>query len=182
MMDRHGPRLVIEAGVLLMASGLLLAPFITTPWHLYATLGVLVGGGTNLLSYTGQSLYLPNWFARHRSLAISVAFSGVGVGAIVLLPWLQTIIELDGWRASCWVMGLMVLLVLGPINLFVRRRPEDIGLLPDGGSGVDECEQTGHPANVVDPHWASVDWTLRRAMQTGRFWWITLAFFSGPFA
>src|SRR6266567_4251774 len=44
LMDRRGPRVVMEMGVLLMGAGLLLAPLAREPWHLYATLGVLVGG------------------------------------------------------------------------------------------------------------------------------------------
>src|SRR3954452_3458061 len=134
VMDRYGPRVVIGAGVCMMAAGLLAAPRIREPWQLYVTLGVLVGAGANLMSFTAQSLFLPNWFVRRRGLAISIAFSGVGIGAIVLLPWLQTIIGRNGWRASCWTMGLLVLFVLGPLNLLLWRRPEDIGLLPDGGS------------------------------------------------
>jgi MFS family permease len=89
LMDRRGPRVVIEMGVGLMATGLLLAPLVHQPWHLYATLGVLVGSGTNCLGYTAQSLFLPHWFVRRRGLAMSVAFSGVGVGSILVLPWLQ---------------------------------------------------------------------------------------------
>ena len=96
VIDRHGPRVVIECGVCMMASGLFMAPAIKEPWHLYATLGVLVGAGANLMTFTAQSLFLPNWFVRRRSLALSIAFSGVGVGAITLLPWLQTIIGRDG--------------------------------------------------------------------------------------
>ena len=182
LVDRHGPRPVIESGVCLLASGLLLAPGIGRPWQLYATLGVLVGGGANLMSFTAQSLYLPNWFVRRRGLAISVAFSGVGVGAIVLLPWLQTIISDDGWRASCRAMGLLVLLVVGPLNLLVRRRPEDIGLLPDGGPHTAGAGGRHGPSNVVDPGWASITWTLARAVRTGRFWWVVLAYFCGLFA
>src|SRR5437868_10589236 len=60
LMDRRGPRFVMEMGVGLMAAGLLLAPLVSRPWHLYATLGVLVGGGSVCVSYTGQALYLPN--------------------------------------------------------------------------------------------------------------------------
>jgi Major Facilitator Superfamily len=75
----------------------------------YGTLGVLVGGGGNCLGYAGQSLYLPNWFVRRRGLAMSLAFSGVGVGSIVLLPWLQATIARTGWRTACWALGLLVL-------------------------------------------------------------------------
>src|SRR5713226_2470901 len=84
LMDRRGPRLVLEMGITIMAAGLLLAPLTKQPSHLYATLGVLVGGGSVVLGYTGQALFLPNWFVRRRGLALSIAFSGVGVGSIIL--------------------------------------------------------------------------------------------------
>ncbi len=59
LMDRRGPRVVMELGVGLVAAGLMLATLVQQPWHLYATLGVLVGGGSICLSYTGQALFLP---------------------------------------------------------------------------------------------------------------------------
>src|ERR1700712_3845525 len=69
MMDRFGPRAVMELGTFLMGAGFLLAPFTSRPWHLYLSIGVLVGGGSVCLGYSGQSLYLPNWFVRKRGLA-----------------------------------------------------------------------------------------------------------------
>ena len=131
VMDARGPRVVILTGLSLMTAGLFLAPRIERPWHLYVTLGLLVSAGANMMTYTAHSQFLPNWFVRRRALAVSIAFSGVGVGAIVLLPWLQSIIVTDGWRASCWAMALLAIFAAGPLNLFVRKRPQDIGLLPD---------------------------------------------------
>jgi MFS family permease len=182
VMDRHGPRLVIETGVCLMTLGLWFAQSIRTPWQLYLTLGVMVGVGANLMSFTAQSLYLPNWFVRRRGLAISVAFSGVGMGAILLLPWLQTIIARDGWRASCHTAALLVLLIVGPLNFLVRHRPESIGLSPDGIPDNAGRHSTRKAPNIVDPNWASVEWTLRRAVGTKRFWWIVVAYFCALFA
>ena len=182
VMDRRGPRVIILSGVAMMAAGLLLAPAMTAPWQLYLTLGLLVGVGVNLMSFTAQSLYLPNWFVRRRAFAISLAFSGVGVGAIVLLPWLQAIIAAEGWRASCLALALLVVLVAGPLNLLVRKRPEEIGLHPDGADGPVVPPGRRHAANVVDPAWASVPWTLARALRTARFWWIVLGFFCALFA
>ncbi|HEY5300390.1 MAG TPA: MFS transporter [Acetobacteraceae bacterium] len=69
LMDARGPRLVVEIGVFTMAAGLILASLVSQPWQLYLTLGALAGGGVNCLAYTGQSLYLPNWFVRRRGLA-----------------------------------------------------------------------------------------------------------------
>src|SRR5213078_1340134 len=34
-------------------------------------------------------------------------------------------------------------------------------------------------SNVVDPVWASTDWTLRLAIRTARFWWIAIGYFCG---
>jgi MFS family permease len=177
VMDRHGPRVVIETGVAMLAVGLLTAPAIGAPWQLYLTLGVLVGCGANLMSFSAQSLFLPNWFMRRRAFAISIAFSGVGVGALLLLPWLQSIISRDGWRSACWIMGLIVLLALGPLNLFVRRRPQDLGLLPDGERGSAGAGAAHRAAAVVDEAWVAIEWTLARALRTARFWWIALGYF-----
>ena len=182
LMDRRGPRVVIELGVGLMGAGLLLATLVREPWHLYATLGVLVGGGSVCLGYTGHSLFLPNWFVRRRGLAMSVAFSGVGVGSIILLPWLQTLIASAGWRAACWALGILMLVLLAPLNLLLRRRPEDIGLEPDGDRAARETSAARQATNVVDPAWVAVDWTLGRALRTARFWWIALGFFGGLYA
>jgi MFS family permease len=182
LMDRQGPRVVIEMGVGLMAVGLMLAPLVRQPWHLYATLGVLVGGGANCLGYTGQSLFLPNWFVHRRGLAMSVAFSGVGVGAILVLPWLQTLIGRAGWRVACWALGILVLVLLAPLNLLLLRRPEDLGLKPDGDCSLDTGTADGLTSNVVDAAWVAVDWTLGRAIRTARFWWIAGGYFCGMFA
>jgi MFS family permease len=174
--DRRGPRLVIEMGVALMGSGLLLATLIRQPWQLYLTLGALVGGGVNLLAYTGQSLYLTNWFLRRRGLALSIAFSGVGVGSVTILPWLQTLIAHSGWRAACWSLGLLVLTVLAPLNLLLRRRPSDLGLAPDGN--FDGIAAEGSVEDIAAP---SIDWTLSRALRTARFWWLALSYFCALF-
>ncbi|MGH8429147.1 MAG: MFS transporter, partial [Solimonas sp.] len=179
VMDRRGPRFVIEIGVVLTAVGLLAATRIAEPWQLYATLGVLVGSGANCMTYTVQSQYLPNWFVRRRALAISIAFSGAGFGAILILPWIQEIILRDGWRASCWMLGVLTLVVLLPINLLVRKRPEDVGALPDGDS--QRVGAAKRPSNIVDPAWTAIEWTVSRAVRTARFWWIALAYFCGGF-
>ncbi len=150
LVDRRGPRLMVEGSV--------------------------------CLAYTGHALFLPQWFVRRRGLAVSIAFSGVGVGSIVLLPWVQVIIASGGWRHACVVFAIVVLVVLAPLNLVLRRRPEDLGLLPDGDTAPRDARAGAHPENVVDPVWVAVDWTLPRALRTTRFWWVVVAYFCGLFA
>jgi MFS family permease len=180
LMDRRGPLVVNELGVILIGSGMLLATLVQQPWQLYATLGMLVGGGSVCLGYTGQGLFLPNWFVRRRGLAMSLAFSGVGVGSVILLPWMQGMIAHAGWRSACLAVGVVVLVLLLPLNLLVRRRPEDIGLVPDGDSAL-HAAAARTAATIVDPTWVAVDWTLGRAIRTARFWWIAIGYFCALF-
>jgi MFS family permease len=180
LIDLRGPRLVIELGVIAMGVGLLLASLIREPWQLYLTLGALTGGGVNCLAYTGQSLYLTNWFVRRRGLALSIAFSGVGIGSITILPWLGWLIENAGWRSACLWLGILVLVLLAPLNLLLKRRPEDLGLAPDGTPS--DNASADHAANVIDHAWVAVDWTLGRALRTARFWWIAAGYFCGLFS
>jgi MFS family permease len=179
LIDRRGPRVVVEAGIFTMGAGLLLATLAREPWQLYLTLGALCGGGVNCFTYVTHSTYLPNWFVRRRGLAISIAFSGVGVGSITILPWLQSLIGSSGWRSGCWMLGILVLALLAPLNLLLRRRPEDIGLAPDGHRSANAT--VAKVSNIVDHAWAAVDWTLVRALGTRRFWWLVLGYFGSLF-
>jgi MFS family permease len=178
LMDRAGPRAVMELGVALMAGGLLLAPLTSEPWHLYLTIGVMVGTGSTCLGYSGQSQFLPNWFVRRRGLAMGIAFAGVGIGSVTLLPWVQQMIEATGWRTACMAMGIVVLIVLAPINLLLRKRPQDIGLEPDGDAAP-SASSAKPLSNILDTAWAGTDWTLGRALATARFWWIALGYSCG---
>ncbi|MFN0160861.1 MAG: MFS transporter [Burkholderiales bacterium] len=180
LMDRYGPLVIIEGGIACVAAGLFLAAHMSQPWHLYLTLGVLVGVGSTCLGYTGQGLYLPNWFARKRGLATSIAYAGAGVGSIFMMPWLQSLIVAQGWRAAATAAGLLVLLVLVPLNLLVRRRPEDLGLRPDGDGAP--LDSGAPPPNIVDHAWTAVDWTVARAIRTARFWWLATAMFAAMFS
>jgi MFS family permease len=182
LMDTKGPRWMLSLGVLLVGGGMLAAPLITEPWHLYLTLGFLVSGGSVALAYTGHALFLPNWFVRRRSLAAGIAFSGVGIGSIVLFPWMQSLIVGRGWRYACVAVALLVFALL-PLIMLQHRRPQDLGLVPDGDTAAHAADAARpHPANVVDPTWTAVDWTPARAMRTARFWWLAVAFFSGLWA
>ncbi len=184
VMDRFGPRRVIPCGAVLVTIGLGLATYTARPWHLYLSLGILVGTGSVIFTYIGHSMFLPHWFRRRQGLAIGVAFSGVGIGSILLFPWLQAIIGHGGWRQACWTMAAILAAVVLPLNLLLqRKRPEDMGLLPDGD------REPATPAPAADPAAGAApasgpgaEWTLRRALRSAPLWWISGAYFCGLIA
>lgn len=187
LMDRYGPRLVVPMGAILVASGLAAAPLITSPLTLYLALGLLLVTGSMAMSYIGHSMFLPNWFVRNRGLAIGIAFSGVGVGGVVLLPLMQVVIDDYGWRTACLAMAGLIVVAIVPLNvLFQRKRPQDIGLLPDGDppeaphvEGAPPPRRQADP--VVDRAWAATEWTPANAVRTARFWLVSAGYFCGLF-
>ena len=186
MMDRVGPRVVLPLGAVLVSSGLMAATYSTEPWHFYLTLGVLVVGGSVFISYIGHTLFLPNWFNRRRGLALGLAFAGVGIGSVTIFPWMQHSIDTAGWRESCWVIAIIILVVIVPLNIiFQRHKPADLGLLPDGdqspeGAGIDEenAKQPGVDVGlaIVDRAWTDTEWTVPLALRTATFWWLMVSF------
>lgn len=77
--------------------------------------------------------------------------------------------------------GSGVLVVLAPLNLLLAARPEEMGLESDGHRKSDPTVGPER-GNVVDAAWVEVDWTLRRALRTARFWWIAVGYATGMFA
>lgn len=124
LLDRLGPRRVIVPSLtifgLAFASLALLTPRL---WHLYAVFVVLgmVGNGTAQMAYTRA---VSSWFERRRGMALAVLLSGGAIGAMVLPPAAQSLIDRLGWRGACVALGGMVLALGVPtVVALVRERP-----------------------------------------------------------
>lgn len=171
-LNRFGPRIVMPAGSLMMAGGFVGTTYVSEPWMLYPTFGVLVLGGSTILGYIGHGATLPLWFQRRRGLAVGLAFAGVGAGAVTLLPLAEEIIRTQGWREACWTIAAIVLGLLAPLNLIVqRRRPADLGLQPDGAATPPPNADGSAATPPAGP-------TLAQAMATPSFWFFALAAFA----
>lgn len=178
IMDRWGPRIAIPIGATLVVAGLAIATTISTPFALYMTLGVMLVSGSVGMSYISHAMFLPNWFVRKRGLAIGIAFSGVGIGSITLLPWFQSVIDNEGWRQACIVIALAVIIII-PLNFLLQRRhPEDLELEPDGDKSNSNTSENSAPDPVVDKAWVETDWTLPKALRTSKFWWLFIGYFA----
>ena len=100
---------------------------------------------------------------------------------------MQDSILTDGWRETSISVAILLIVVLVPLNaMFQRRKPHDLGLLPDGDDTPDTdrgaVQKKFENARIVDAAWVSTSWTLSKAIKTSRFWWVTLAFSSGLYA
>lgn len=183
LIDRFGAGRIVALGTLISAGGLALSTRVDSVAGMAATMGCMTIGGSVMFAYVTHSYFLPYWFVRRRGLAVGLAFSGVGIGAILLFPWLQDIIGADGWRRACYALALLMVGLVLPLNLLLQRRhPHDIGLEPDGDNRPGSAPRKPAADAVVDPAWAHREWTFRTAARTSRFWWLHVSYMAGMYA
>jgi MFS family permease len=169
LVDRYGPRRVLLPFTALFGLILVSSRFLSEAiWQLYLfyfALG-LVSGGAGAMSYTDV---ISRWFDRHRGLALSVMMLGMGLGAIVMPSMAQRLVTTFGWRLAYSVFGLAVLLIPLPmLAAFLKERPENMGLLPDGAAKG----PVSRPIAVNE-----IGLTLREAATTLAFWIIVCVLF-----
>jgi MFS family permease len=174
LVDRFGPRKVLMVGAIILSLATMASALIREVWQLYFLLGILAGLGICGLGWVPNSVLLSNWFVRNRGSMVGIAFSGMGIGILALGPLAQYLISSLGWRLTYLVLGLAVLGLLLPLNLFLQDRPnrERESESPDQG-------QRGRVPKARDPK-EEVDWTLKRSMETLPFWALFLSFFLIP--
>ena len=172
--DRLGPRVMMPLGCGLVAMGLVLAAGSEALWQFYLCYGVLAGFGIGCIDFVGTTAVLAHWFRRRRATAIGVAAMGLGVG-IVIVPGVQVLITGYGWRNAMMLLGAAILAVHVPLNgLLQRRRPEDIGQLPDGDSIEAPDRGAAAAAFLSERTGGHRDWTLKQTLSSLPFWSIAV--------
>jgi len=179
ILDRHGPRMVAFWGIVFFSIGLSALMFVRHIWQLYLFFGMgrMIAVGVLSLVVT---VSVSNWFVRRRGRALGITWIGERVGSALLPVMIQFLILAYGWRMAWGALGVVVFLMSGiPALLFLRRRPEDMGLLPDGTAPVSERkktdslspaeDRTDDPDDAAEPVWTRVE-----ATQTRAFWTLTL--------
>jgi len=133
LVDRFGARKIILPGALLFGLGLTSFFFLTPNlWHFYAIyicLGI-VGSGTAAVPYYKV---ICHWFDKRRGLALGLTMGGAGIGFFVMPSLSYALIATMGWRMAYVLIGLTVIVVTVPVvGLFLKEKPQMMGLLPDG--------------------------------------------------
>ena len=125
-------RLIYVMGILVYGIAYIGFSFSPNIYIFYA-LAILVGVGNVTTTIIPISMLVNNWFVKQRGLALSLSFTGLGVGGVVFSQTVTFLIANVGWRYTYVIYGLIMLLVGLPIGWFVfRARPEDMGMVAYG--------------------------------------------------
>ena len=168
VMDRWGLRRVLLCALALLAASIALSTRMRNEWHMVLSWGVLVGTGTGVTSMVLAAIVATRWFDERRGVVLGALSAANATGQLVFLPMLAAVIETSGWRTAAFVVAGAAVFVFGLVMLFMRDRPEDIGLRPYG-QRLD--------AGVAVPRPMAPLAALAFAMRTRAFWLLSGTFF-----
>ena len=167
ILERKGPRALLPWGSVSIGTGLMLGFFISSLWHAYIFIGVMIGVGLALSGFVTLNAIMPRWFFRNRGLAAGIAISGIGIGSFILMPTIERLIAYFGWRYAYLIFGASILLIVLPFKLFLlRNAPSDVGQNIDGVSDEEAAGLPKPPASSSQ----KVGEVFRLANRERNFW------------
>ena len=182
--DRYGPRWLMPVGVIVLGVCMVAIGGVHTAWQFF--LAAVIGRAISqpfLIGVVPRTMAV-NFFNRRRNVAL--AFTGIyrPISGALIIQAFALITLLADWRTAFRLLGFFSLFLAIPMVIIMRRRPEDIGLLPDGDRPASATGPTdaaavarGRPQETRGTTPTEVSWTSREAMRSKAFWMVSMVAF-----
>jgi MFS family permease len=141
LVDRYGPKPVVVSGAVLLAVGLALAGQARSLIEFQLVFG-LVGGMSVAAIFAPMMATVTGWFDTHRSLAVSLVSAGIGVAPMTMSPFAAWLITQLDWRTCMLVLAGVVVVLMVPAALLVRRPPAPEGQRQADGTPAEASDMT----------------------------------------
>ena len=171
VLDKYGARTVTVIAGITVASALFGIATMSEPWHFWIAYGIARSAALAGVSL-GTSVAIANWFIKNRGRATAIRAMGQRGGQAIVPILIMPVLLILGWRESFAVLAVIALLFITlPAFFFIRRRPEDYGMVPDGIriNSVDKNESIDH----------EISWDLKQVRKTRTLWMITIGMSAG---
>ena len=170
MIEVIGLKRTMLACMVMLAVGPGLSNFMTTPWQLFLTWGLLVGIGSSAGAIGMAAAVANRWFVRRNGLAMGLLTAANAAGQLIFLPLLAMLAQRYGWRGVSVAVTLAVLGMLPVVALLLPEWPVDVAVGPYG-----EAASRRQPASRDNP-FALAMAVLFRASRSIDFWLLALSF------
>ena len=168
--DKIGPKVLIVVSGASLGAGYLLMSRLQTPWQLYLFYGLLVGIGLSTHDVITLST-VTRWFVQRRGMMTGIVKVGTGAGQLLVPLAATVLVTIYGWRNAYLIIGAVALLMLVAVAQVMRRDPQAVGLLPDGGGDGDEPSDSRMASEEPNV-------SLRMVVRTRQFWTLCVAQFT----
>ena len=182
--DRYGPRWLMPVGVIVLGFSMLAIGGVHAAWQFF--LAAVIGRAISqpfLIGVVPRTMAV-NFFHRRRNIALSLTGIYRPISGALIIQAFSIIAVFADWRAAFRYLGFFSLALAIPMVIIMRRRPEDIGLLPDGAApdqpGSRPAEAgggTGQAGSTASRISAEVSSSAKEALRTRAFWILAVVTF-----
>jgi len=170
LVDVVGLKRTIIGCMALLAVATGLSIFMTAPWQLFLTWGLLVGIGSGAGAVGIAAAVANRWFTERNGLAMGLLSAANAAGQLIFLPLLAMLAEHYGWQAVAGAITLAIAAMLPLLMILLPESPAEIGLGPYGSVAA-----PSPPVRAGNPFTVAFD-GLFRAVRSGDFWLLALSF------
>jgi len=168
--DRWGPRRLIFGGAILTAAGLFLLSQTTSLAMFYGGFA-LISVGMSATTVTVLMTAVASWFRSKVGIASGIAMSGFGLSGLIV-PLIVKLIEAFDWRMAMAILAAGMLVIVTPLSLVFRHRPEQYGYFADGREDVPVTP--GIPD--TEPQTVELHIRATQALKNTTFWRMSITF------
>ena len=173
LMQSLGLKRTMILALLVLMAGTGLSLFMTSPWQLFLTWGVLVGIGAGAGAVGFAGTVANRWFLERTGFASGLLFAANAAGQLLFLPVLAWMAERWGWQGVAMGTTVAIACVIPVVMLLMLESPASVGLPPYGGRTIETARETHAPGgNAVSVAFNA----LIRASRSMDFWLLCLTF------
>ena len=172
LMERFTVRKVVMSALALVSLSATSTIFMTQPWHLWLLWGLGVGVGAGSMALVFAATIANRWFIARKGIVVGALTAATASGQLVFLPLLSHFAVTYGWKSVSLTVGGASALIIPFIFLFLKEKPELLGLAP---YGAPEGWQPP-PPNEMSAGKIAID-TLTKSSKSRDFWILFGTFF-----
>ncbi len=171
--DRYGPRWLMPVGLVIAGVCFLLLAGVNSVWQFYAAYIVARAVSNPVLIGLVPRTAAVNFFRHRRNIALALVSTFRPIAGAINIQIFALIAINQSWREAYRYLGIFTFALIIPVLLLMRRRPEDIGLSPDGARGTPSPQpSSGRRENAPHSLLSESSWTVREAIRTRPYWLI----------
>jgi len=173
LMQTLGLKRTMILALLVLMSGTGLSMFMTSPWQLFLTWGVMVGIGAGAGAVGFAGTVANRWFLKRTGFAAGLLFAANAAGQLIFLPLLAWMANRYGWRGVAIGTTTAIACVIPLLFFLLPESPAAIGLAPYGGSEIVSARDNYSPGGNM---FSVAIRALMRASKSMDFWLLCLTF------